>query len=82
MKLPRLAGAKPESPLLQPGIKAGSEGDIGDFNQNDGEAAKGAGMRQGREINDGAGSCAEQRAFPVPAGEGLRAERVNGWHGT
>src|SRR5271165_2894330 len=55
--------AKPEGPLLQPRIDAGGEGDVGDFDKDDGKTAVRTGARQGREINHGAGSCAEKCAL-------------------
>ena len=68
------AGTKGQGPLLHAGVKARGKSDIGHFDQNDKEAAAQAGARHGRQVDQGAGSCAEQGAFPVPAGASPRQD--------
>lgn len=77
------AGTEGQGALLQSGIEAGRQGDIEDFDEDDGEAAADSAARHGREINDGASRSAEEGAFPVPAGERLREEGrgAGGIHG-
>ena len=66
------AGTKPEGSLLHSGIQAGSERDVGDFDQDDGESPVRGGARQRGKVNGGARGCTEQGTLPVPAGEHLR----------
>lgn len=62
------AGAEFECSLLEAGVGSGGESDVEDLNQDNEQAAPGAGAQHGREVDDGASGCAEQGTLPVPTG--------------
>lgn len=64
--------AQAQGLLLHAGIKAGGEGDIGHFDQQNRESVVTAASQHGGQIYDGAYACAEQGTLPIPAGEGVR----------